>query len=188
MFIFTGTLEVTKLMEGKNSPLYNICKPFTLNDFSKEQVAQLGQKLQDFPPDNIDIIVDKIYEWCGGHPYLTQRLFALIDENQECRNASNQEITQIVDQVIETYILDGNDVNVNHIFHYLQGQESPKSYRDAVFKILNNKKPRKTVAHQDDLLTVGIIKRSNLYLEIRNKMYKMALNNFFDQETKENDS
>ncbi len=185
MFIFAGSLDLDKLIQGQNSPLRNICKPFTLDDFSLEQVLGLAQDLKDFPPEIVEIIAGCVRQWGEGHPYLTQRLLGLIDESQECRSASNDSLPGAIDQLVKEYIFKGNDANLAHVFHYLRN--SGDSYCQAVSQILRNKpeERQETAPHADELILMGIIKRSsNLRLIIRNKVYEEALKIFFEQESR----
>jgi len=177
-FIFTGALDMQQLMKGVNSPLRNVCEHFSLNDFSREQVCGLASNLKGFPPEAAEAVADIIHGWCNGHPYLTQRLYALIEASQECHRARVDQLPQLVDQFVAMHFLYGNDANLTHIFNYLQEGEA---YRDQIFAIFKREK-RRSVMHAADLLSIGIIKRSNdQHLVIRNKVYEKALSDFFDE-------
>ncbi len=181
IFIFAGDLDLDKLIQGKNSPLKNICKTFTLDDFSQEQVRGLAQNLTNFPPDLIKQIADCVSQWSDGHPSLTQRLLGLIDESQECRNASSDNLPVAIQQLVKTDILQGSNPNLAHIYKYLKN--SGDSYCQSVAQILRSKPEElsENVPHDQELLLMGIIKRSSdLRLVIRNKIYEKALENFFD--------
>ncbi len=180
MFVFTGALGLRRLMQGENSPLSNICKIFTLEDFSQKQVIELAKNSKVFAPDIVEIIANSVYEWCSGHPYLTHRLYELIEESNAFQGTYINQLPAIVNQLVEKYFIYGNNANLAHIFNYLL--ENDKSCQDSVFKVLN-KEQLKSVNYDQDILTVGIIRRSNdLYLTISNKIYEKALKNFFEQE------
>jgi len=139
-------------------------------------VRHLAGNLEGFPPEKVRVTADAVYGWCDGHPYLTQRLFELTEASEECRRASLDQLPAAVDRLVATHLLYGDDANVTHILHYLQESET---YRDQVFKILKQER-RRSVMHADDLLSIGIIKRSrDQYLVIRNKIYVETLNTFF---------
>jgi hypothetical protein len=187
MFIFAGSLDLDKLIQGQNSPLRNICKPFTLDDFSLEQVLGLAQDLKDFPPEIVEVIAGCVHQWGDGHPYFTQRLLALIDESQECQKASKDNLARAIDQLVKEHILYAkvNDANLDHVFHYLRN--SGDSYCQAVSQILRNKLEEQSekAPHAPELLLMGIIKRSSTqHLIIRNKVYEEALKIFFEQESR----
>ena len=186
IIICAGTLDTKKLIEGENSPFRNICERFTLNDFSREQVLSLAQNLKyftNFSDEKVTFIVDYIFEWSAGHPYLTQRLYKLIDESEECRNASTSQIFQIINRLVQNELIDNNDVNLEHIFHCLNNleQETGTCF-SAVKQVLNGRQgqPIRTIEHQVDLMLIGIIKRlANRGLVIRNRIYEQKLKLFF---------
>lgn len=186
LFIFAGALDLNKLMQGTNSPLVNICTSFTLNDFSQKQVQDLGKKnLKDFTDKQVEQIAKSVYIWCDGHPYLTQRLYGLIDETKKCRSADVKQIPEVVNHLVQNKILDGDDGNWTYIRYYLHNWG--ESHCNAVNKILRKKPAEsiKLVAHDKDLMLIGIIKRSsNQSLIIRNKVYEEALKIFFEHEVR----
>lgn len=183
MFIFAGDLDLDKLIQGQNSPLRNICKTFTLDDFSQEQVLGLAQNLTNFPPEIIEeVIAGCVYQWCGGHPSLTQRLLELIDESQECQNVSSKNLSIAIKQLVKAHILHSSNPNLAHIYKYLRN--SGDSYCQSVSQIFRSKPEarKETAPHAQELLLMGIIKRSkDLRLVIRNKIYEEALEIFFDE-------
>ena len=179
MFIFAGALELRLLMHGKASPLRNICEPFSLDDFSREQGLRLASRLGGFCPAGQEVIAEAVHKWCGGHPYLTLRLYALIDASQEDRRVSVNQLPEVVDRLVAKHILYDSDANLSHILDQLE--KSPE-YQKRVVTILRSGK-RKSVWSADDLLSIGIIKRSeDLHLVIRNKIYEKVLNDLFEVE------
>lgn len=182
MFIFAGDLDLDKLIQGKNSPLKNICKTFTLNDFSQQQVLDLAQNLANFSPEIIEFIADFVYQWCDGHPSLTQRLLGLIDESQECQNAGNDSLSVAIEQLVKVHVLHGSNPNLAHVYKYLKN--SGDFYCQSVSQILRSQpeKRKEKSPYAQELILMGIIKRSNdLRLVIRNKIYEEALEIFFDE-------
>lgn len=179
MFIFAGSLDLQRLLRGKNSPLRNVCELFSLDDFTRAQGRDLASNLEGLSDGAVTALAEAVYGWCDGHPYLTQRLYALIEATPECRTATAEQLPGIVDHLVTTYFLHGNDANLAHILNYLQENEA---YRTPIFQVLKSEK-RKGVMLADDLSAIGIIKRSsNLDLIIRNKVYEQRLNNFFAEE------
>jgi hypothetical protein len=168
--------------EGRNSPLWNVCESLSLDDFEREQSHRLASNLDGFPREKVEIIADAVHGWCDGHPYLTQRLYALIDESREYRKLGVEQLSGAVKQLVEGHLLYGDDANLAHITNYLRDS---KEYCDQVFKILK-KEARKSVMLAEELLTIGIVKRlHDLRLSIRNEIYKEVLKNFFEGEEPE---
>jgi hypothetical protein len=181
--IFAGSLDLSQLIRGHNSPVANVCKKVTLTDFSKEQIGQLVRKLNNFSDEGIEITINSVYEWCYGHPYLTQSLLKLIDESQVCRNLPFDKLPEFIDGIVNRYILCGGDPNCNHILHYLQ--KAGKPWQDAVFKVLHNRQ-LKTISYWEDLEVIGIVRRlPDFNYTIHNKVYEKILTSFFDSPTQQ---
>jgi hypothetical protein len=178
MFVFSGSLDMRRLIQGPNSPISGVWKEFDLDDFTREEVRALAANLESFPDTHVPIIADAVYAWTSGHPYLTQRLLALIDGCNDCRVASIAEVADIIKRLTEQYILLGQDGNLAHILKQLREN---REYSTAVFKVLEEAK-RKTVGSVDDLLSIGVLKKeTDLSLAVRNKIYVERLRLFFDE-------
>ena len=194
-FIFVGALDMLRLEDDPNSPLSNVCTIFSLQDFSQKQGIDLLKRngeVIDLPVEVLEIIAEIIYEWCSGHPYLTLRLYSLIEEKKdtikdgvkwiqeekggqslkEIIHQISQDLEQVIECLIKKYFLYGNDENLDHIHRQLD--KNPEYWKE-VYKILGEKP--KTVRHKEELLTIGIIKQiesendNEYYLTIRNKLY-----------------
>ncbi|MBI1930704.1 AAA-like domain-containing protein, partial [Candidatus Poribacteria bacterium] len=138
VFIFAGALGLQRLSQGENSPLRNVCKSFSLDDFSREQVRELANNLQGYPPECAAAIVDVVHGWCDGHPYLTQCLYALIYNSQVCRAASVDQLPEVVGALVETAFVYGDDANLVHIFNnHLRPNEA---YHEPVFAIFEGRR------------------------------------------------
>ena len=78
LLILCGARELHRLTSGPNSPL-NIAERIYLKDFDVNGVQLL---VSNFPRVGIGIAPETaqwIYDYTGGHPYLTQKLCALIE-------------------------------------------------------------------------------------------------------------
>jgi len=179
MFIFAGALDLRLLTAGKNSPLYNVCKPFNLGDFTREDVRVLARNLRDLPPTHVQEIADNIYDWTCGHPYFTQALCTIADECEDCRKTKVDQLSDLIKKLVETNVIYREDMNLIHILKYLREHAQ---YRTPVFSILKND-PRKTVAEVEELVSIGILKRDEeSFLSIRNRIYIERLNLYFADE------
>lgn len=175
-FIVAGASELNNFTQEFGEGLYS---HVMLKDFSPQQVIDLGENLQDFSDRFRKLISNLVYKWGNGHPYLTQRLFRLIDENKEIRN--NQQEVNLLDfteTLIKEYIKEKIDPNVNYMVDSLLNKiRSDFSYNRTV-RIYVNDGSQVSVEpdHDKELLTLGLLKKlSNGYLAIHNRMYKEAL-------------
>ena len=138
---------------------------------------------EEFSAEQIDVIAKEVFEWCDGHPYLTQRLLELIDENEAFRNADIDQLPGMIGDLVRQEILYQNDPNLAYTFDYLWRNQDYRDRVHLIFQTENTEKPRKTIQNEEDLLAVGIIKRSaESYLIIRNNIYREALSNLIQDE------
>ena len=165
MFIFSGSMGLQKLSQGKNSPLLNVCEPFSLVDFSREQVYSLADHLEaDFSSEKLNIIGEKVYEWCNGQPYLTQCFYHLIDKSDSLESSIDQLPVEL-DNIVRSKIIFEKNSNLDHIIH---GVMDRKGYKNSVYKVIKESE-LKSVQYDTELITLGVLKRlKNLQLAIRN--------------------
>lgn len=79
LLVLCGARELHRLTSGPNSPL-NIAERIYLKDFDLSGVQQLVAQL---PRAHVSILPETttgVYEQTGGHPYLTQKMCALIEQ------------------------------------------------------------------------------------------------------------
>lgn len=164
-----------RLMQGRSSPIRNVCKSFCLKDFTNEQTLKLAKNLKNYHSHYAEAAGNCVSDWCNGHPYLTQYLLGLLDESHDCWRVGTENIYRKVEELVIRYIIHGDNPNLTHICNHLRDN---KNYREQVFMILE-RGSRKSIPYKEELLALGIIKRSeNLQLTIRNRIYQRALKNF----------
>lgn len=111
IFIISGGLELRVLMDDINSPLYNICERIDLKDFSLDQVHFLANNLQKFSIEERDIIAKIVYDWCDGHPYLTQFFYFLIEQNNEHLKEYLSQLPQLLNKLAKKNFIYGNNLH-----------------------------------------------------------------------------
>ncbi len=175
MFVLAGALDL-QLQVGRNSPLENVCRTFTLEDLSLDQTRELVEKLN---VEKKDVLADSIYRWVAGHPYLTQRLCCLIENCSDYTVGSVQEVEGFVSNLVEEEIIyaDPPDPNVNHILRHLSDDER---YLRTLSQILEGQRKRGSEALRR-LSIIGIVKRDKSYYDIRNEAYRVALCNYLEE-------
>jgi hypothetical protein len=177
MFVLAGELDMSALATGDNSPLANVCvTPFIdLVDFSRDQVEEVVKA--GLP--NRAVLVDAVYGWTSGHPYLTQKLCTVITGDIAANPArwTGQTPLDRVDELVTAYFLDREDSNLLHLQNFLN--EAPV-YRERVRRILSGELTRATPRNRD-LAVLGIIKPGpDRVYGIRNRIYEMAMRNYLE--------
>lgn len=171
-FVFVGSTDLLTYVKH-NSPIYNICERIDVKEFSLDQVCMLAENLSFYSGGQRTEIGKIVFEWTEGHPYLTQKIFSILEENKvEIKDGGN--LMKDIGKLIETKILLGQDKNITHLIKIL---ESKSDYQKIIFPIYKGDGNKKDVQHKDELLTEGLLKINNEthFLEPRNKIYSSAI-------------
>lgn len=179
IFVISASFDF-KLIEEQYS-IQSISKTFKLDDFSYQQVLELANNFnrQEFPSPRAQKIAKYVYQWCSGHPYLTQDLYSLIEESTDCKNCNDDQIPEIIEKLVHDRLISTNNDNANitYLLKYLKS--SAPSVHDAIRKILYNQ-PQRILIENRELLAFGILRFSEDHnLVIRNKIYEQVLKSFF---------
>lgn len=189
IFIFSGAVDLHDLTTGRNSPLANVCRPVYLADFDLAGTEYLVGNLDQIAP-LAPGLANYIYDQARGHPYLTQRICALIEKeqlarDQALRRISRAEVDQALDQVHEA------DENLRYIILQLERYtEAADLLRRLLceglavpFSLIDSRAARlfvigairrETVIEEDD----GA-RRERAFCAIRNPIYERTLRRHF---------
>jgi hypothetical protein len=94
-FVLLGVATPTDLIKDRNRTPFNIGHAIELQELSRDDVRPLQKELDQLYPGQGHRILDRIFHWTNGHPYLTQKLCSEIAE-QAGVNWSNAEIDSLV--------------------------------------------------------------------------------------------
>ena len=78
-FVLLGVVAPTDLIKDRNRTPFNIGQAIDLCEFSRTDAQALEVGLERFRPGQGALILDRIFYWTSGHPYLTQKLCAAAD-------------------------------------------------------------------------------------------------------------
>src|SRR2546423_1169719 len=75
-FCLLGVATPSDLIRGARTTPFNIGRRIELQDFTPEEAAPLAKGLRDLQTGtyNSELLLQRIFYWTNGHPYLTQRL------------------------------------------------------------------------------------------------------------------
>jgi WD40 repeat protein len=86
-FCLLGVATPSDLIKDPHISPFNIGRRIVLEDFKKDEVAKLVEGLE--ADDRGEILLERIFGWTNGHPYLTQRLCrAVAEQNRDDAAAS----------------------------------------------------------------------------------------------------
>jgi hypothetical protein len=172
LFAFSGAVDLYDLTFGSVSPL-NICEKLYLRDFQLSDVATLVRGFGDLGIPVQEGAAKAIHRLTGGHPYLTMRLCALMEQAQVETVAAPQ-----IEAAAQKMLVD--DDNIRHVIRNLEmhpherrrlrqildGAEIPFSRNDPGLAMLE---------------MIGVI-RPTQPCEIRNELYRRALESYYTRQ------
>ena len=95
-FCLLGVATPSDLIKDPHISPFNIGRRIVLEDFKKDEVAKLVEGLE--ADDRGEILLERIFGWTNGHPYLTQRL---------CRAVAEQNRDDAAASVLQAGTIDG---------------------------------------------------------------------------------
>ena len=86
-FCLLGVATPSDLIKDPHISPFNIGRRIVLEDFKKDEVAKLVAGLE--ADDRGEILLERIFGWTNGHPYLTQRLCRAVAEQNRSEDAAS---------------------------------------------------------------------------------------------------
>ncbi len=117
----------TSLIKAHRRTTFNIAYPIELLELERAKVKSIFQTgLKDVCPGQEQIILNKIYDWTQGHPYLTQTLaHAMVERGQNACQA--HQVDQLVAEMFlakKAHLQD--DINLQTVKRYISLTENNK--------------------------------------------------------------
>lgn len=173
-FAFAGVFEPEKLVKNRQNSPFNVSQIIRLTDFSRQEIKLFANQLEkhidrDIPGE----VLDRIYFWTNGHPYLTQTYFAVL-QTKLVEQDTNELSSALVDNLIPEIMELGSD-NVDHTIKITLDNDEKK---ELIIDLLRGKihgfsRANRLVAQ---LELDGVIKEdNNNKCIIRNAIYELAL-------------
>ncbi|NET35665.1 MAG: hypothetical protein F6K19_27180 [Cyanothece sp. SIO1E1] len=179
-FLLIGVASPSDLVKDKTRTPFNLGRAINLNRFEKSDIHPLAQGLQGIV-DNPIAVLEEIWGWTDGHPFLTQKICNLIYERQLPIPAGSEQgsIREIVEQ---------------HIIVNWEDKDNPEHLRTIEQRILRNEKqanrllslyqrilaaktlPIDNSPEQSELMLSGIVNKESGVLRIANRIYETIFN------------
>lgn len=157
VFVLFSRLDLHRLHERFSSPLENIVKCVYLNerDFSADAIRKLADV------GGLSTHAERIFWWTHGHPYLSQRLCSILEENPALS------VDKAVDELI-----DGGDANIDHVLRHSE------KYLETLKRIWQGEKLKfsRLTPQLRELELMGLIQKdSSGYCVVRNQIYRKVI-------------
>lgn len=190
LFVFSGAVDLHELTTGHTSPLANVCRPLYLTDFCLAGTERLVRNLERVRP--VDPGVPQyVQHHAGGHPYLTQRICALIEaichrERSSLKRITTREVDRASDRMYE------GDENLRYVT--LQLRKYPQAAyllrqmmidnQSVPFSIIDPRVARLFVIgalrRDRSVEAVDGVERERSWCAVRNRIYERAFRQYFE--------
>ncbi len=112
-FVISGMATPSQLIPDGGPLLFQWSHRVVLSDFTTEETLALAGKMS-FHEDDTEEIAEWVYKWTNGHPYLTQLLFKILEEQHRTVWLEKE-----VDECIQSFITSPEGLHEPH-FQYVR--------------------------------------------------------------------
>ncbi len=168
VFVMAGAFIPDRLVQDRTISPFNIAKRIYTTDADNKRLNGLIRNLEKAGCSTSEEIVDRVYDWTGGHLYLTQRLCA--DLAKHCgADISLDEVDAVAQAMI-------SDRNVQHVCGELSETTELNQILQWVLQGDRTLRFNRASAIIAELALIGVIKANpDGSCGIRNAIYRKAL-------------
>lgn len=174
-FCLLGVATPSELMQDKRRAPFNIGYPIFLKGFQYSEVQPLVDGLQnhaEYPA----CVIQKILDWTGGQPFLTQRICYLIKHHNFHINSGEE--SSLIKSLVHTHILDNwefkddQDHFRNCKYRLLYDNKKSIQLLELYQRFLYDKTSINNSNHRAELLLTGLVIEKRGQLAVSNKIYR----------------
>lgn len=169
-FALLGVASPTDLIRDRSRTPFNIGQAIDLQELSRADAEPLRQGLAQYFPGRDEALLDRIFSWTHGHPYLTQKL---------CYEASQngQGTPEAIDQLVDDLFLQetpGKDDNLQFIRSNVAANPARRKMMQLYLRVYEGQ-----VVAEDELSPeqrwlklIGLVRAKSRRLVVRNEIYR----------------
>jgi ABC-type branched-subunit amino acid transport system substrate-binding protein len=190
-FVLLGVATPSQLIQDTRRTPFNIGEAIQLNGFSLQEARPLTRGLEGKINDPIvaEYILREILKWTGGQPFLTQKIFKIIADDENIIPSDENLISKWIEGLVKLRIIEN--------WEY---QDEPQHLRTIHNRIINSKEPLVKLLkfylkvlqykelpvndslEQSELILSGLLEQRNGKLKVYNLIYELVFNsNWVDQ-------
>ncbi|MEW5960410.1 MAG: protein kinase, partial [Chloroflexota bacterium] len=173
-FVLLGVATPDELIKDHTRTPFNIGQAISLHDFSRKECEPFRLEIEAKYPQRGRRYFEQIYEWTGGHPYLTQKLCeALLAVAPKLEQAG----PGLVDRLVREHFLAAEARSEDNL-HFVQNRVTGDPYNEEMLKIYRQVLEGDPPAPDNEqsppinrLKLYGLILAREGRLAVRNKLY-----------------
>ncbi len=174
-FVLLGVASPADLISEPTRTPFNIGHAIPLQELSLEDATPLQEGLEQVCPNEGQRILDRIFYWTNGHPYLTQKLCKSIAEAGR-PGWSDAEVDNLVNRL---FLAEESRKEAN--LKFIQDRILSAEQKVDLLKFYKRARHSKVKENgqsvlQNQLMLSGLLTSRDGYLEIRNRIYRTVFN------------
>ena len=171
-FVICGVATPSELISEDGPLIFQWSHRVKLSDFTLNEALHLSEDLS-LPTDDANEVVEWVYRWTNGHPYLTQLLCQLLEEQHH-----KTWIEAEIDECVRHFIVSPQGLREPN-FQFIrtaltepdrQGVSLLKPYLDLLEGNIDNLRNNQPALEQ--LRLVGVLREDDKEITIRNPLYE----------------
>jgi len=171
-FVLIGSAIPADLIKDATRTPFNVGRGIDLCEFSRKDAQVFRNGLETVYSGQGDAILNRIFYWTEGHPYLTQKLCLAIVKSKRKSWTDKQ-----IDQLVEKLLLSEGARKETHL-QYIRNKIVTSPQRRQLLTLYKEIHKGKRIREneqsyvQSQLKVSGLIKAENGYLRVRNEIYR----------------
>lgn len=175
-FVLLGVAAPADLSKDRNRTPFNVGQAIDLKEFSRADAQPLAAGLAAVYPDLGSQLLDRVFDWTSGHPYLTQKICSTLvsaSQNGDTQSRAAEVVDHCVTKLFLTAEATG-EANLQFV------QNRVKAYPDvrALLQLYRRVYQGETVGEdrrsplQNELRLIGLVDAWQGSLQVRNEIYR----------------
>ncbi len=175
-FVLLGVAAPTDLIKDRNRTPFNIGRSINLQELSRADAQPLQAGLKQVSPGQEARILDHIFFWTNGHPYLTQKICLGIAESS-ADDWPNNRIDALVESLFLTEAAKKED-NLQFVRSNIEASPERRQLMRIYRPVYEGKvvKEDERSLLQNRLKLIGLVRAKNRTLHLRNEIYRRVFN------------
>lgn len=184
-FVLLGVASPASLIKDANRTPFNVGQGIDLAEFSREDALPLEQGLACVAPGQGGPLLDRIFYWTHGHPYLTQKICRAVAEAYQPGAVAAADgaraINAVVDRCVTTLFLDKDargEENLQFVRSRVAAYPEPRPLLRLYQRIYSGAavSDDERSLLQNELKLIGLITARQQLLQVRNEIYRRVFN------------
>ncbi|MEH2234030.1 MAG: ABC transporter substrate-binding protein [Nostoc sp.] len=184
-FALLGVATPSQLIQDTRRTPFNIGEAIQLNGFSLQEARPLTRGLESKVNDPIvaEYILREILKWTSGQPFLTQKIFKVIADDENVIPSDEKLISKWIEglvklRIIENWEYQDEPQHLRTIHNrIINSKESLVKLLRFYLKVLQDKElPANDSLEQSELILSGLLEEKNGKLKVYNLIYESVFN------------